>query len=193
MNFFNIIFFTVCIFSSIMWVGPARAEVKTTVNPSEYTILSITAIDNQMIQLEDGSTWQVKLEDEEIPLAEGDKVQLTNYGYPEQFVGIFKKISSSGSDAILYATLLDFPFADCHVIEKIQFVSWLGELQALVTLKDGSQWLFDELSTFSTWYWKAEDQILIAKSNNFHMYNLNTQTPPGRIVFYTIENDYEIQ
>jgi hypothetical protein len=173
--YFNIIV------SCIILVFPILGEVRTTVDPESYLVLSVIEADEEMFQLQDGSSWHIN--DRSIEISPGEKLRIDslNEDGSWRFTKILPEVKASLAAA-----------SETCKIKQVHYVYWAGEVQPLVTLMDGSQWLFDEFSISRIMYWQPGDQILITKTANFHMYNLNQGTIGG-IVLYAIPDNYTIQ
>ena len=122
-------------------------EIKTTVDPAAYCTFTIVSIDRDVYELDNGSKWQIHTDKNDLTL--GDQIQLVDRT-------AIKKIESG---KYLDATLLDLPASEHNVIEKIQWVHWAGEIQALITLQDSSQWFFTE-KAIGIHTWKVGDRVL---------------------------------
>ncbi len=149
-------------------------SIKTTADPAAYTAFMVISIEDEVYQLDDGSKWQV---DSPKKIGLGDKIELIDSN-------TMRKMETGET---IKTTLIDLPRLESNVIEAIQWVYWGGERQPLITLKDGSQWFFDEFASAIT-FWQAGDQILAMHSdNNYYLINIDSSRRSERLANYSLD------
>ena len=82
---------------------------------------------------------------------------------------------------------LDRRSEEQNTIQKIEWVYWRGERQALITLADGKTLFFDEFSSHVTNRWEVGDRIEIYKEGDYYY------ASGGRLATYSLSEDYEIR